>query len=354
MTVRIANLEHALVPNPGVDDHKLTVSTTVLEMPSLDSDTKMVFVTVEDGNLRATFDGEDPTADNGHFIGKYAKFYWNRSVCESVKLLRDGSSDAVLRISEMDYYETNPRRTGIRAVTFNDVFNDLIISTGTDPDEAGTLSTYDEKRLCRLFNKALADIWTWCMWPELTVVDERTVVEDSNGTRYVPRVSGGHYNIGRVYNTDGRRGVSVSNPRANTNPNFLNWSKGNLGIVLHRDAGDEVWVEYRIECPKFTRTAYNVSTSYSAGDIVYWSSTGECYQAVEAHVGHTPADSTYWTQLELPWMFQNYVVDAAHADWLLATAKREWGLMLRSRVEDELLNTVDRYGPQENAEAVVE
>ena len=102
--IKITNLPHQLFPVPGVTDRSLTVSTSVLALNgggAFDDATSHVLLSFVDNDVRATFDGSDPSASNGHlYNGGTDPFFINIRTANVMNLIRAGGSDSVVHVSE--------------------------------------------------------------------------------------------------------------------------------------------------------------------------------------------------------------------------------------------------------------
>ncbi len=69
----------------------------------------------------------------------------------------------------------------------------------------------------------------------------------------------------------------------------------------------QVWVEFSLPQPKFTSTAFNSSTAYAAGDLVYYNSTGDCYEAIADTTGNLPTNEEFWLRHRIPAFLADYL-----------------------------------------------
>ena len=116
---------------------------------------------------------------------------------------------------------------------------------------------------------------------------------------------------------------------------------GAEGIVPAEGAPASVWIEFRVRPPRFTSTAYSSSTAYVAGDLVYYATTGECYQALASTTNHAPTDTTYWRRQELPYVVSQFVQRAALADGLRCDNQSDRAALEESRAYEFLLRAHD-------------
>jgi hypothetical protein len=136
--------------------------------------------------------------------------------------------------------------------------------------------------------------------------------------------------------------LSRNNPRVyRRQPGTLRWAVGDEGIVPEDGAPAVVWVEFRRRMPKFTGTAYSNTTAYAVGDVVYYSTTGECYVARAAGTGNLPTNTTYWTKQDLPYVVASFVKRAALADGLRSDGELDKAVLEESRAFEFLLAAHD-------------
>lgn len=321
MSLIISNLESALTPNHLADDQRLTVTgASVVSLAALHSRTQVVLVSVEDVAVRVTYDGSAPGATNGHLLAVGTELYLSRETAEALKALST-AGDAVLHVTEFRYRATNVRRESMQTRRYVDLQNAVIRLKELDPNTA-ELSAAQLEVVAEHITQAMQEAWEFEAWPELTVVERRDVVEeellDDDGAvedtlRYVQRRASGYWPIGTCYS------ISARNPKASQNPGRLSFSVVMEGYAVGELAGTQVWVEYKLEPSRFTAVPWKANESYSAGDLRFWSATGEVYECladVEGGSGVTPGNLEYWDVCPVPRLFFDYVRLQAGAMWL--------------------------------------
>ncbi len=329
------NQLHQLVPNPGVADQRLTVSTAPVSLAALDADTKVLLVSVEDQAIRYTIDGSTPTTTNGHVWAAGGESYFSYSFASAMQCIRDDGSDATLHVSELIYSQGNARRDAIRSVTFNNIFKSCVRRAHKNPDTAA-LTAGQEELVADHINTYLRKIWEFTRWPCLVQVDQRSVVETTDEVRYIPWTATGQYPIGSVLE------VYKQHPYASDNPQRIRTIASPEGLVINPNYSlDEAWVRYRLRMPEFTRVAWSGLTTYAAGDIVYDSTTEECYEALIANTNQAVSDTSYWEQMYFPWIFKDYVRLAIVSE--IAREEGKWERIVQSedQAEKEMLRTYE-------------
>lgn len=95
-----------------------------------------------------------------------------------------------------------------------------------------------------------------------------------------------------------------------------------LGANLVSDV-NTVWVKGRKHRPLLTGDNYSSSSTYSSGNQVYFG--GSFYEAnTSVAVNESPTTAaSKWDLVELPYIFQGYLIRGAYADYLRATGNNE-------------------------------
>lgn len=102
-TVDVSDQISNLMPNSTQADQRLTVDATAggVQLSALHADTTHVYVTLEDAQVRVTFDGSAPTSSNGHILNPYYAAYWPAARAAAAKFIRTGSTSGVIHCSQM-------------------------------------------------------------------------------------------------------------------------------------------------------------------------------------------------------------------------------------------------------------
>lgn len=99
--VRVANLEPALAPTPGVSMQQVAVDTEV-QLAALNSATVAVKVTVATAAIRVTFDGTTPVGGTtGHYYAANANDVWSKQMATAAKMIKDGGSAGAVSATEL-------------------------------------------------------------------------------------------------------------------------------------------------------------------------------------------------------------------------------------------------------------
>ena len=103
--VRVQNFLSVAVPQYGVAARSVTAGAAAsnLIVAALNIQTQAIYFTVTGANARVTFDGSTPTATNGHQIIAGTSDAWSPIMAASAKIIREGATDAVFYITEINY-----------------------------------------------------------------------------------------------------------------------------------------------------------------------------------------------------------------------------------------------------------
>ena len=106
-------------------------------------------------------------------------------------------------------------------------------------------------------------------------------------------------------------------------------------------AGDPVWVEFTLPQPKFTSTAFNASRAYLPGDLVYYNTTGDCYEAITATTGNLPTNDEFWLRHRIPAFLADYLKFYALAETLSEDGQMDKANYQFARAEGILQQRMD-------------
>ena len=131
------------------------------------------------------------------------------------------------------------------------------------------------------------------------------------------------------------RDVFTTEPGVNRNFATPNWTLSNNGVQVP-DGPAMVWVQFRTRFKPLVGDDYSASATYAVGDQILFNSSGsvknfyECLTATTAGESPTTAASK-WAIIEIPYLFQPYLVMGAYADFLVmdgqmdkAAAQERW------------------------------
>lgn len=207
----------------------------------------------------------------------------------------------------------------IRTLNFrDDVLWALAELVGLDPtndmndEQATAFVSYINTWVRRLYE--LLD------WPEWTFIEQRTV-----SGHYVDLNEAGKTPIGRPLK------VYLRDPNS-VNGLFHSYFKWNAsGIHVGFSHGLTVWVKFVGRAPEFGWSVRDDTVTYSAGQVVYDPTSGDCYKSlVNNNQGHALTENDYWTVVEFPYALVGPVVRGAYSMFL-----REDGQASKADKEEE-------------------
>jgi len=201
----------------------------------------------------------------------------------------------------------------MQTLKFSTVLYGTAQLAGLDRDN---LPTHFFKQVRDLASQRLSVAWDTERWPDLVRVESAVVTTTSDiSTAPYPTTAG---MILQVYQKD---------PRATTNAIPVGYSLYDTGTaqqIVLSDNDTPVYVEFAITRPSFTGDTYSASTDYAVDDQVYYSTTGQFYDmTTDAAAGTVPTDTTKWTVVSTPKIFENYLIRGIYADYLRANGQPE-------------------------------
>lgn len=201
----------------------------------------------------------------------------------------------------------------MQTLTFSSVLYGVAQLAGLDRDN---LPTHFFKQARDLASQRLSVAWDTERWPDLVRVESATVTTASSiSTAPYPTTAG---MILQVYQKD---------PRATTNAIPVGYSLYDTGTaqqIVLQDNDTPVYVEHKIVRPNLTGDTYDASTDYAEDDQVYYSTTGQFYDmTTDAAAGTVPTDTSKWTVVSIPKIFENYLIRGIYADYLRANGQLE-------------------------------
>ena len=231
----------------------------------------------------------------------------------------------------------------MRRIRFLSVLHGIARMGGVNPAEGDYTDAY-VWGLAEFVNMRVREGWEWIFWPEWTVSEERTPVDD-----VVSLEQSGETEIGEVF------GVSKNDSDSNENTQWISWKRTSGGIYVP-DAPSTVWVRFRLRPPEFTGVEYVGTTAYVTGDVVYVVSAGECYKALQGSTGQNPVtESSYWELVEFPYVLGNFVKRAALADSLREEDEDDVRpARMEGRAYEDLYRAVDVVEEQQGYAGTVE
>lgn len=132
--------------------------------------------------------------------------------------------------------------------------------------------------------------------------------------------------------------VKDSDPRVNPRWRSLVWSKAQNNVYVAEEAV-RCWVQFRSRRPRLKGAAYDATSTYVAGDMMYFDGDGTIdgnfYQAIdEVAAGETPITTPLvWSVVEIPELFEGYLIWSAYAKMLVGDQQDDRKLAAEATAE---------------------
>ena len=193
----------------------------------------------------------------------------------------------------------------------------------------------DEADLFRGFiSRRLREAWESQYWPELMVIEERTV----SASDTFPLTATDKTDIGEVFR------VTDADPRETYKFKTYDFNLTSTGInIPNISTTATVWVEFRKRAPMLTGSAW-ASGSYSSGTQVYHSTEGDFFEN-SSTTSAEPAASP-WVKVEIPEIFKPYLEWAAAADMLLLDEKVELASAYKLQADESIAREMAKLRQQ--------
>lgn len=186
----------------------------------------------------------------------------------------------------------------MQTVPYKQVLHKAARLLGLDP--AVNLLDGTAAALTQYINTALAIGWRHYPWPDLQIIEERTV---TNST------------IADPSSIDMLLDVWAADPRTTPGAEPLTWTEVAGNYYLPRPL-ESVWVRYSSAPTVHTYEPWSATTTYEAGDLAL-GTDGNTYQSLAITTGSNPLTSpTSWALVEFPAFLADYCARMALADSL--------------------------------------
>jgi len=263
----------------------------------------------------------------------------------------------------------------MRTVQFKTVLWTIARKMGYDP----TSSDFDDETAAKYAAFAttrLQEAWEHDFWPELMLLEQRAMRDDwDNALTYAlgdevfyrstevyyialqastgqdPTSTSGFWEVPTTfdpyipYEMTNRTAlgdvefVCQKNPRTNQQfPGFLITRPSENGIQLSNIFTAQSWIQFRQRPPELTSAVWDDSVAYLPTQLVYSATSGECYIAIQAGTNQDPVTpaSAYWTKIDFPYIFRNFVIYSCYADALDEDGQQDKSSIELDRAYNEL------------------
>jgi len=211
----------------------------------------------------------------------------------------------------------------MRTLDFKDVIYGVAQVAGLDRDN---LPSHFFKQVRDLSNTRLAIAWETEYWPETMRTIERTVTTTSDVSSMAYPSDAGE--ILEIYS---------KNPKQTTNLDTVSYVLHDTGADSDTNSGKSVvvyttttplFMEYKATRPDLTGDVHT-AVAYSSGSQVYYD--GNFYTANTTTA--TSFTASEWDKVNVPKIFQNYLIRGVYADYLRAN-----GQLQAASIEDNNAN----------------
>ena len=259
----------------------------------------------------------------------------------------------------------------MRTVTARAVFEEIVRRKKMDPATA-QLDGAMRGSIMDAMSRRLEEAWKFAWWPELMLLEERFFRADWNiatpyvagdivysptedayyecilantgqavtdttywtppddWDRYVAWEQAGQTRIGTALQP-----AFSANPRTTANYTEHRFALSENGMQFGGETGTSVWIVFRRQASRLASDEWVDGKDYSAGELVYYTPTGECYECLTATSAENPENALFWMKQEIPLIFRQFLVSTGYAETL-----RDEGNDQRADAEDERAQAV--------------
>lgn len=217
----------------------------------------------------------------------------------------------------------------MRTVSFKTLRDSVLRRMGLDAaqpvlgSQAAALADYIES--------SLSDVWGLYDWPDTTLTEARTPTVATITYRVT-----GETTIGRILR------ITDHVPSSTRLVQTFSFADNDDSATItdpRYTAGDQVQVKFRRPEPRLTSTAFSVSTSYTAGAVVFYEN--DCYLCTAATTGNLPTDPAFWERQSIPATFAPYLRAAAFAHTLEEDGQYDKAAFQLQKAEAEIVKAHD-------------
>lgn len=282
----------------------------------------------------------------------------------------------------------------MKTCTIKSVYEAIVRMRGIDPDTAN-LSATQKANIAGHINERMADAWERAFWPEIMLAEQReyratwdALLNYATGDEvyHVAADGGEHYyislqdgNVGQDpdvaitwwsevgdsflrtidFQQEGETeigAVDLGNCLFDKDPRINRFAGLVQNVMFYEDGilvnSDEAparpWVWFRPVVPEFSLTDWSGSTSYVAGDLCYYATSGESYKALRANTNKNPYSETAdWEPVDFPAFLKTYIKYGAHADFVMDPVEQG---RAEARAQGELESLEERIVDQQGVQ----
>ena len=234
----------------------------------------------------------------------------------------------------------------MRSVTYQSV-QDSLTST-----KVGVSALLDDEKIAfrRSFVNAYRDAWYGCLWPFSITTAE--ITPDTFGQTDLTAITDFDQALD-VYRYDPNKSSDVTRYsfRLEGDTLTVNDKRVNGSSEGSSSSGSTTLsLKYKKQEPIFQGSDYNTASTYSSGDVVYFTQSGvtgyegDWYKANTAViVGQDPySTSASWTKQTVSHELSQHVLYMCYADWLMADSQHSKAAVALGMAENYLFKSMDR------------
>ena len=190
----------------------------------------------------------------------------------------------------------------------------------------GVLSGDDAELLRGFISRRLKEAWEAQFWPELMVVEQRTI-----SNKLIP------YSQTELNDLVHVMTVTDADPRQTRSLATYDFDLTADGLSIQSYSGESatLWVTHRKRVPVLNGINWKAGT-FQPGDQVYHKAQGDFYDQAGTNATALEPPTSPWARVEIPWIFSTFLQRAAASDMLLLDEKSDLALAQKQMADDAL------------------
>lgn len=120
-------------------------------------------------------------------------------------------------------------------------------------------------------------------------------------------------------------------PRTSDGPFDIPFRLYDTAIHVGYDHGTKVWIKFMSRASVYTLTVWDLTITYSSGDLAYDPVSGNCYRSLQSNnTNHAVTNPSWWSLVPFPYVIAEPVWRGAYSD-----ALRDEGLHAKAAAEEQ-------------------
>jgi hypothetical protein len=160
----------------------------------------------------------------------------------------------------------------VRTVTVQSIVLNAASRAGLDGSDIANLSSTTKAIMLSNLDIHLRAAWEFFDWPDLTLIESRTVTTGADEDIYIDKEESGQTEMGEVFD------VYQDNPNTHASPRSISFWLDGSKIRLPSDCPDDVYVRFRTlptEISATTSTALAQTVPHFLGDYIKFELTAD-------------------------------------------------------------------------------